>query len=290
MSKEISLQSSPQLVFVEQQGVAVAPSHKQIISLYKKSEQSGIPFDTILEVYKRGFNVSLDEQTAFNRVNSFIAGGAATMLDNDLIENKSGHPGLWDNINAKRRRIKNGSGEHMRKPGSKGAPTAADLKASQTNEGLDPIHHIYFANKHGTYKGSDAVRAKSHEEAHERVSSRHKDDKNMGYKITNATTGEVKHFGAHRVEEEYTGAEKVSRNSNEPSSRFIGTDSLTNVLKSQTPGYSSAVKTIKKVVKEMYIRDASGKKVPIEKKKFRGSNMKMQSAYPGKSSSSGGGE
>ena len=31
--------------------------------------------------------------------------------------------GLWDNIHAKRERIKNGSGEHMRKPGSKGAPT-----------------------------------------------------------------------------------------------------------------------------------------------------------------------
>jgi hypothetical protein len=40
--------------------------------------------------------------------------------------------GLWDNIHAKRERIKHGSGEHMRKPGSKGAPTAADLKNSQT--------------------------------------------------------------------------------------------------------------------------------------------------------------
>ena len=42
--------------------------------------------------------------------------------------------GLWDNIHAKRKRIKGGSGEHMRKPGSEGAPTAAALKASQTEE------------------------------------------------------------------------------------------------------------------------------------------------------------
>lgn len=42
--------------------------------------------------------------------------------------------GLWDNIHAKRERIKNGSGERMRKPGSKGAPTAAALKASQNEE------------------------------------------------------------------------------------------------------------------------------------------------------------
>ena len=32
--------------------------------------------------------------------------------------------GLYANINAKRKRIAQGSGEHMRKPGAKGAPTA----------------------------------------------------------------------------------------------------------------------------------------------------------------------
>lgn len=32
-------------------------------------------------------------------------------------------PGLYENINAKRKRIKAGSGEKMRKPGAKGAPT-----------------------------------------------------------------------------------------------------------------------------------------------------------------------
>ena len=31
--------------------------------------------------------------------------------------------GLYDNIHAKRKRIAAGSGEKMRKPGSKGAPT-----------------------------------------------------------------------------------------------------------------------------------------------------------------------
>ena len=39
--------------------------------------------------------------------------------------------GLWDNIHAKRKRIKAGSGEKMRKPGSEGAPSAQDLKDSQ---------------------------------------------------------------------------------------------------------------------------------------------------------------
>ena len=36
--------------------------------------------------------------------------------------------GLYANIQAKRSRIKAGSGEKMRKPGSKGAPSAANFK------------------------------------------------------------------------------------------------------------------------------------------------------------------
>ena len=36
--------------------------------------------------------------------------------------------GLYSNIHAKRKRIKSGSGETMRKPGSKGAPTSKAFK------------------------------------------------------------------------------------------------------------------------------------------------------------------
>ena len=38
--------------------------------------------------------------------------------------------GLYANIHAKRKRIAKGSGEKMRKPGSKGAPTAKAFKRS----------------------------------------------------------------------------------------------------------------------------------------------------------------
>ena len=48
---------------------------------------------------------------------------------------EEGKPGLWANIHAKRERIKHGSGEHMRTPGSKGAPTADALRKSAT-EGM----------------------------------------------------------------------------------------------------------------------------------------------------------
>ena len=267
MFKDTSLHTSPQLALVEQRGVAVVLTPKQIISLFKKSEQSDISFDTLKEVYQRGYTQSLSEQNAFNRVNSFIAGGKAAEIDKDLLEDGKGYKnptggltqkgrdhynrengghlkapvttppsklkagsksanrrksfcarmggvegpmkkpngeptrkalalrkwnchgeetqidekrGLWDNIHAKRERIKHGSGEHMRKPGSKGAPTSDALKKSQTKE-------------------------------------------------------------------EYTGAETVSSNPNDPSSRFVGTSSLTDVYKKATPGY---VDTIKRVVRE----------------------------------------
>jgi hypothetical protein len=41
--------------------------------------------------------------------------------------------GLWDNIHAKRKRIKAGSGEKMRKPGSESAPTKQNLIDAQEN-------------------------------------------------------------------------------------------------------------------------------------------------------------
>jgi hypothetical protein len=46
---------------------------------------------------------------------------------------EGGEVGLYANINAKRKRIAAGSGEKMRKPGSKGAPTAdAFIQSAKT--------------------------------------------------------------------------------------------------------------------------------------------------------------
>ena len=56
----------------------------------------------------------------------------------DQIRTEGKRPGLWDNIHAKRKRIKGGSGEKMRKPGSKGAPTDQDFKnASEEKKSLN---------------------------------------------------------------------------------------------------------------------------------------------------------
>lgn len=46
------------------------------------------------------------------------------------VESVPAKKGLYANIHAKRKRIASGSGEKMRKPGSKGAPSAKDFKES----------------------------------------------------------------------------------------------------------------------------------------------------------------
>jgi hypothetical protein len=51
--------------------------------------------------------------------------------DTDVMQYKEGGkvklPGLYANINAKKKRIAAGSGEKMRKPGSAGAPSKQDF-------------------------------------------------------------------------------------------------------------------------------------------------------------------
>ena len=64
---------------------------KAFESLINKAEKSGIPLDVIIEVYERGMadpppSHLSQEQHAFNRCNSFIAGGMARELDSDLVE------------------------------------------------------------------------------------------------------------------------------------------------------------------------------------------------------------
>jgi hypothetical protein len=157
--------------------------------LAAKAKKSGVSIGTLRKVYNRGMAAwnsghrpgTTPQQWAMARVNSYITKGKGTYhgADKDLREDdlEEKGPGLWANIHAKRERIKAGSGERMRKPGSKGAPNAAALKSAK---------------------------------------------------------------------EEYTGTEKVSKKMEDPSSRFVGTDELTNNYKNATPGQK-----VKKVVKEV---------------------------------------
>ena len=72
----------------------------------------------------------VDKRSPFMGGGIAYAGGGKAM---PRVKRAGGGPGLYANIAAKKRRIAAGSGETMRKPGSKGAPTAANFKrAAQT--------------------------------------------------------------------------------------------------------------------------------------------------------------
>ena len=245
----------PQLVVVEQrEGSAVCLTNEAKLSLYKKSQKSGFSTDILETVYVRGYRIwnesfgQTQEQFAFDRVNSFVAGGFATDLDKDLMEKR----GLWDNIHAKRERIKNGSGEHMRKPGSKGAPTADALKNSQNEEA------IIEAGGPGDVRKLSPGAAQEWREKHKLALAKNKAAKlppmskdqlrQMAADAMKNTANMQKeekkiHIGKHFKNNETS--EKQSHNPNDPDSRFDGTTSGKDVYTKATPG-----QIVKKVVKE----------------------------------------
>jgi outer membrane biosynthesis protein TonB len=66
--------------------------------------------------------------------------------DGTPLSEKSG--GLWDNIHAKRKRIKSGSGERMRKPGSEGAPTKQNFI-----DAAESIEESFIVDRASGYSG-----------------------------------------------------------------------------------------------------------------------------------------
>jgi hypothetical protein len=194
----------------------------------------------------------------------------------------------------------------MRKPGSKGAPTDAAIKASQTEsapcwdgykqvgmkmknkkevpncvpEAANPAQQAAIAiamKKAGKKphneeveideKFSDNYMAKGREFV-KLKRAKAKAAKNPQPKMSDSEKDDlVKQYlakGGTIKKESYTGAETVSNNPNDASNRFIGTDALVDNYKKATPGQSSTLSTIKKVVREQLEieEDAKGYKSP----------------------------
>jgi hypothetical protein len=168
--------------------------------------------------------------------------------------------GLWDNIHAKQERIKHGSGEHMRKPGSKGAPTDAALKASQ-NEAADPCWTGYKQigmKMKGGRKVPNCVPVEEQKKIH------------TGKHFKNAETSELQ-----------------SHNPNDPDSRFDGTTTGRETYTRETPG-----QIVKRVIKELSVPlGTTGNRANVSTPMvaIRMANGKIQKHPPGKSGSSGGG-
>ena len=80
----------------EKGGRAAPVTEQDLQALYLKATKGEYPFETILEVFVRGIEDwdgggNSPAQYAFNRVNSFVAGGKAYEMDGDLVEASSKH-------------------------------------------------------------------------------------------------------------------------------------------------------------------------------------------------------
>ena len=269
---------------------AIHLTNKAKLSLYKKSVNSGISADILEEVYYRGYttwNESFDstpEQFGFDRVNSFIAGGfAAEKLDADLMEKVKKPTGklkdaCWTGYTAVGMKMKGGrkvpncvpvkeeqvdeaqtprqKAHSVRvknpKEGRSSAYASADVE--RTNFPM-PTHNVSVTvSKNGGKKEVKKVQVKAPNK-HSAIFNAQMLHHEQGYKVHNVTYkgSPDKKFGS--ANEEVENAETISPNFVDASSRFIGSDSLTKVYASMTPGQLTKA-IVKKVVKEKVENDA----------------------------------
>ncbi len=233
---------------------AVLPEDTTTSTLIKKAEKTGIPFSTLREVFERGLFAwenderGTQEQYAFSRVNSYIAGGKAWSLDADLREEKPAYDkldgafdklaegnGLWANIHAKRKRIKAGSGERMRKPGSKGAPTPEGIRSASEAVEDQVGNKVADTARHGKvqYVG---VRTAAHKETatQERQEVQYTKRHKMHTKRETDADPQQIRIAQDQIKK------KVIDDSYKPSELEVGTKSLVKAYQKGTPGQEKA--------------------------------------------------
>jgi len=152
-------------------------------------------------------------------------------------------PGLWANIHAKRERIKRGSGERMRKPGSKGAPTPAGIRSAQESVGTDKRKKIELVDRP---PADQAVKARQQEiqkkiidesgnKPYVKPFSQTGSNEHSGWKASNKH-GKVKFFGK---DFKASAMKHAGISEDKAIDREIGTDSLVKKYKKDTPGQKS---------------------------------------------------
>lgn len=214
--------------FETQLGESVVLTDKAKLSLYKKSQNTGYSVDILEEVYRRGYSIwnesfgGSPDSFAFDRVNSFLADGFAAQLDEDLKK------ACWKGYTAVGMKMKNG----RKVPNC--VPVKEELKSVPSpdtiaNKFKKPEESIEKAIKTGS-----------------KVEKEHTRDQKTAEKIATAHVNELpnyyKKLNKAGLEED---AEKHSKNPDDPASRFIGSNELTDIYKKETPG-----QLIKRIVRE----------------------------------------
>ena len=240
---------------------------KEAMSLLNKAEASGIDISILGEVFARGYKNNENINEAFNRVNSFIAGGKAAEMDKDLseaIENKKGKiykDGKWIGTVRHRGDSFNSHRTHPTKKLSvvKSHKTRADAEKHiiKSHEMGEAVKEPTGGLKDACWKGYTAVGMKmkngrSVPNCVPKESSdcrcegdckcvkevqRTADIKMIKVRMPDGTIKFRKEKATTSVQNEsYTGSEATSSNKNDPSNRFVGTDAIRKNYASATPG------------------------------------------------------
>ena len=97
--------------------------------------------DSVYQKMKKEFgrnkNVDLMGPTSYRDISAFVNEYGYKEVDVDEQMFGETDEGLWDNIRKKKARIARGSGEKMRKPGEKGAPTPDQIKRAKGESVVD---------------------------------------------------------------------------------------------------------------------------------------------------------
>jgi hypothetical protein len=240
---------------------------KEAMSLLNKAEASGIDISILGEVFARGYKNNENINEAFNRVNSFIAGGKAAEMDKDLseaIEHKKGKiykDGKWIGTVRHRGDSFNSHRTHPIKKvivvKSHKTRTDAEKHIIKSHEMGEAVKEPTGGLKDACWKGYTAVGMKMKngrsvpncvpKESNDcgcdgnckcvKEVQRTADIKMVKVRMPDGTMKFRKEKATTSVQDEsYTGSEATSSNKNDPSNRFVGTDAIRKNYASATPG------------------------------------------------------
>jgi hypothetical protein len=153
--------------------------------------------------------------------------------------------GLWDNIHAKRKRIKAGSGERMRKPGTEGAPTDQDFKNAQESVSEGLWANINAKRKRIKTGSNERMRPPGTIPAHVFKDASGTGPMKESYESKNSKIRKkietvdrapphTEHSKQAQIQKKIIDEEGNSQP--DPKKRLIGTDTLVKALKKDTPG------------------------------------------------------
>ena len=219
--------------------------NKEANALLRKASESGVPVEIIYEVFTRGLEVNNNINEAFNRVNSFIAGGKAAQMDSDLSEDGKGYQNPTGGLTKKGRDHYNRqTGGHLQAPVTTSpSKLKHDSKAAGRRRsfcarmgGVDgPMKK---PNGEPTRKALALRKWNCREETQTENAPCWKNYRQIGVKKKNGRTVPncVPKEEVNRMFEAYTGSEPVSKDKNDPKNRFVGTKAIVQNYAATTPG------------------------------------------------------